>query len=469
VFDPDSAAVTDQWNYAYANHAATGITTTLGGLRFQMRYDAAGNMTSQTDHTKNLAKEMAYDSYNRILKVTDTATRTVKGEYWYDDQGFRVRKSARMTVDGVERQVDLLYPSMYYAMEMQSDNRGRPIRNTACGVNNIYLNGVRVAAALPDGQARYYLTDQVDSVKVVVDDRGMVLASHEYLPFGETWITEGDKKNAPKYNSQELDKESGYYYYNARYYDPEIGRFVTADSIVPYENETQSWNRFSYARNNPIMHKDPTGYFDMETGTIEKGDTLKGIRDQINNKFGTKLTLNQLSKGNNIKDPDMIYTGDHIKLPGENIGLSYNRAREQLTLKDQTYKIDLEKFKATSGRDGVTDSTKQDKGPIPGGNYSLDKNKIHENSTINKIGAKAYVSPDLGNYYTSLTPDKETQEKIKPRHGFMLHGGIRPGSAGCIDVGSNDTKLFDMIKQSKNDNGIVPVRVVPDERYDKKK
>ncbi len=65
-----------------------------------------------------------------------------------------------------------------------------------------------------------------------------------------------------KYNSQELDKETNYYFYNARHYDPEICRFVTADTIIPYENETQSWNRFSYVRNNPIVYKDPTGHKD---------------------------------------------------------------------------------------------------------------------------------------------------------------------------------------------------------------
>jgi RHS repeat-associated protein len=88
----------------------------------------------------------------------------------------------------------------------------------------------------------------------------MVVTSHEYLPFGEDWITEGDTKNAPKYNSQELDKESGYYFYNARHYDPEIGRFVTPDSVIDGENSTQGWNRFAYVHNNPIRYKDPTGH-----------------------------------------------------------------------------------------------------------------------------------------------------------------------------------------------------------------
>ncbi len=88
----------------------------------------------------------------------------------------------------------------------------------------------------------------------------MVVTSHEYLPFGEDWITEGDTKNAPKYNSQELDKESGYYFYNARHYDPEIARFVTPDTVIDGELSTQGWNRYAYVHNNPIRYKDPTGH-----------------------------------------------------------------------------------------------------------------------------------------------------------------------------------------------------------------
>jgi len=94
----------------------------------------------------------------------------------------------------------------------------------------------------------------------VLNDNGIILSQTEFLPFGETWTQEGDKKHAPKYNSQELDKESGYYFYNARHYDGGIGRFVTADNIVDGQYDTQGWNRYSYVKNNPIIYKDPTGH-----------------------------------------------------------------------------------------------------------------------------------------------------------------------------------------------------------------
>jgi len=106
----------------------------------------------------------------------------------------------------------------------------------------------------------------------------MVVTSHEYLPFGEDWITEGNTKNAPKYNSQELDKESGYYFYNARHYDPEIARFVTPDTVIDGELSTQGWNRYAYCHNNPIVYKDPTGHEAQPSGV----DLSKGINQLVN-------------------------------------------------------------------------------------------------------------------------------------------------------------------------------------------
>lgn len=70
------------------------------------------------------------------------------------------------------------------------------------------------------------------------------------------------------------------YYYNARYYDPQIGRFISADTIVPYPTDPQSFNRYSYCRNNPLKFTDPSGHydgFDETTGeyTGLPGDMVK--------------------------------------------------------------------------------------------------------------------------------------------------------------------------------------------------
>ena len=91
------------------------------------------------------------------------------------------------------------------------------------------------------------------------------------------WVT-------PKYNSQELDKETGYYFYNARHYDPEISRFVTPDSVIDGETSTQGWNRYAYCHNNPIKYVDPTGH-EIDTTMEDQGQAvyneLSGANDFV--------------------------------------------------------------------------------------------------------------------------------------------------------------------------------------------
>jgi RHS repeat-associated protein len=62
-----------------------------------------------------------------------------------------------------------------------------------------------------------------------------------------------------KFTGQEEDSETGLYNYGARYYDPAVGRFISADSIVPDYTNPQSLNRYSYVLNNPLNYTDPTG------------------------------------------------------------------------------------------------------------------------------------------------------------------------------------------------------------------
>jgi len=80
-----------------------------------------------------------------------------------------------------------------------------------------------------------------------------------YRPFGETLLEAGELTVNHKYTSQELDSETGLYNYNARFYNPALGRFISADSTVPDYTRPQALNRFSYVLNNPLYYKDPTG------------------------------------------------------------------------------------------------------------------------------------------------------------------------------------------------------------------
>ncbi len=63
------------------------------------------------------------------------------------------------------------------------------------------------------------------------------------------------------FTGQEDDDGTGLYNYNARLYDPELGRFISADSIIPEPGNLQAFNRYSYCVNNPLVYVDPSGHF----------------------------------------------------------------------------------------------------------------------------------------------------------------------------------------------------------------
>ncbi len=86
----------------------------------------------------------------------------------------------------------------------------------------------------------------------------------DYYPFG-TYRDRQDKDTSyPNANytftDQEEDDDTGLYNYNARLYDPVLGRFVTADSVVPQPGNLQAYNRYSYCVNNPLVYTDPSGH-----------------------------------------------------------------------------------------------------------------------------------------------------------------------------------------------------------------
>ncbi len=98
----------------------------------------------------------------------------------------------------------------------------------------------------------------------------------------------------------------------------------------------------------------------------------------------------------------------------------------------------------TSGLPGITDYRIQGEGPIPPGRYSLRPSEISPATFFRR-----YIDPrDWGEYRVGLTPEPPTN--TFGRSGFMMHGGIRPGSAGCIDVGKADKDVFERLKRACN-------------------
>ncbi|PLX43071.1 MAG: hypothetical protein C0609_09055 [Deltaproteobacteria bacterium] len=97
---------------------------------------------------------------------------------------------------------------------------------------------------------------------------------------------------------------------------------------------------------------------------------------------------------------------------------------------------------------GETDFTKKNEGPIPPGKYLLDTDDISWT-----MPWRSFLG-DWGNYRAPLHPLPGTD--THGREGFFLHGGCIPGSAGCIDVGEDDNKLFPKFEEMR---GVLPLWV----------
>jgi RHS repeat-associated protein len=125
------------------------------------------------------------------------------------------------------------------------------------------LSPARALAQTPPAVVvEYYHLDALGSVRVVTDQNQNVVARHDFLPFGEEWNPPANAKEKKLFTGHERDANTGLDYFGARYYRPQVGRFTTVDPLMTVgENlvDPQRWNRYAYAKNNPIRYVDPDG------------------------------------------------------------------------------------------------------------------------------------------------------------------------------------------------------------------
>ena len=112
-----------------------------------------------------------------------------------------------------------------------------------------------------NGTLYYVLKDHLGSASVVTDSTGTIVGEQRYYPYGETRVTSGTIYTDKLFTGQREMAGLGIYHYGARFYSPKLGRFLSADTIVPNLYNPQDLNRFSYVRNNPLRYTDPTGHY----------------------------------------------------------------------------------------------------------------------------------------------------------------------------------------------------------------
>ncbi|MEW6584409.1 MAG: RHS repeat-associated core domain-containing protein [Nitrospirota bacterium] len=219
-------------------------------------YDENGNMTSVTNSCGTT--NYSWDARNRLIGISgfDAQCSPLSASFTYDALGRRIEKTITDTVNGT-RTTNYVYDGLDIVQE---------IENSLPLVNYIRTLNIDepLARIKSDGSVRYYQQDALGTVIALTDETGTLRTQYSYDPFGKVTISGESSDNPFQYTGRENDG-TGLYYYRARYYSPELQRFISEDPI-------RDWlNFYSYIGNRPLSHIDPLGLFCVPVARVTTG------------------------------------------------------------------------------------------------------------------------------------------------------------------------------------------------------
>ena len=251
----------------------------------QYSYDANGNQTDVKNTKTGQTESYTYDAENRLSKVavTDKDGKTaVIQQNRYNGDGQRIQK-----VEGSKT------TNYYYqdgVVSYTTDGENSQTSQNLIGTDGNILATQRYGSDHTD--YLLYNKDIQGSSTSLVKENGSADATYQYTDFGETTIN-GDNKveNEVCYTGGIYDQSTGLYYLNARYYNPEDGRFVTEDTYRGETNEPDTQNLYVYCADNPVNYVDPSGHWiDTVLDVASLGYSIKEFTSNPSwSKFGYLL------------------------------------------------------------------------------------------------------------------------------------------------------------------------------------
>ena len=137
---------------------------------------------------------------------------------------------------------------------------------------------------LYNGTEYYYLKNIQGDIIGILDGSGASVVEYSYDSWGKVIEISGDqelgKLNPFRYRGYYYDEETGFYYVGSRYYDPEVCRFINADTvdILGVQDNLNDKNLYAYCDNNPVMRVDTTGQFwNIAAGAIIGAGISAGV------------------------------------------------------------------------------------------------------------------------------------------------------------------------------------------------
>ena len=221
--------------FSYSNSSWKDELTAVNGTA--LTYDANGNVLTYGN------RSFTWSSGRNLAQITDGDNTY---SYAYDENGIRTSK----TVNGV---------TTYY------NTRDGVVLSQTDGTNTMYfqydISGTPIGF-IHNNTQYFYITNQMGDVLAITDTNGDIVANYEYDAWGKVLTADTNiaKLNPIRYRGYYYDIETGYYYLQSRYYDPDICRFINADGLNLVDlNTYNGQNLFVYCNNNAVNYSDLTG------------------------------------------------------------------------------------------------------------------------------------------------------------------------------------------------------------------
>lgn len=226
------------------------VSSEQGGTETLYSYDARGNQIKETAVagdtvvSENIS-EYAVTGELLSYEQSENGEAVLTQENIYNHNGQRIEKNE----NGIQKKYYYDNGSVAYIKEGEK-------------VSSYILNAEgSVIGNIQNDEYSLYFKDVQGSTSSIVEEDGTLNAAYTYTDFGETLeIAGNDFDNEICYTGAVYDESTGLYYMNARYYDPENGRFISQDSYRGEKDDPGQWHLYTYCANNPINYIDPSGH-----------------------------------------------------------------------------------------------------------------------------------------------------------------------------------------------------------------
>ena len=242
----ENGIITEEHTYNYnydlnqLNSVIMKVDGTVASITYYT-YDGNGNQIKT--ETDGITTIFAYDEFNQLISADGV-------KYGYNAEGYRISKN----VDGSLTRYLYEYDKVVLEVNTARNQIGR----------NIY--GTNLLMRTVDGESYCYMYNGHADVTALINvATGSLDATYYYYAFGNIIESTGaaKDKNSILYSGYQYDSETGFYYLNARMYDPKIARFLQEDTYTGNPNDPLSLNLYTYVKNNPLIYYDPTGHISV--------------------------------------------------------------------------------------------------------------------------------------------------------------------------------------------------------------